>query len=217
MSASKVDDNIGAVLDGILRSVDDHNVALYERVADHPSVRCAAEHARAGDFEKFYFALLHPLETAIEGLLLKECPGERKLHFLFRQQQFVGAHFRYVLVLHEGHCCSADKVRMILSALARFHATGQPISFEPADGYTFHLPKSVFMTHAQCVEFFDGVYDLYYGRPERYLLALGELIRGATGTAISTTPSLAAAPGTRLCPKGGGFCTCRPGNACHGA
>ncbi|MHB1630686.1 MAG: hypothetical protein ACYCQL_00530 [Acidithiobacillus sp.] len=128
--------------------------------------------AREGQPERFRYALIYPLERVVDGLLQTVLPGKREAHFILKQYQFLKVHFQKVIQRRDGFGCSGDKSRTILDRLLQYYLTGKEVVFDPGEQYTFGHPTTVFTTHREIVEFFEGLYALYYGNPELYLGAL---------------------------------------------
>jgi hypothetical protein len=164
--------DIANVLNGLLGAIDDENRKTFQALSDTPAIQDALQKVRAGDAEGFFFALLYPLENAIEGLLSTELPNNSKAQFLFSQGQFIERHFEKLFEQHEGSACCADKSRTIMSSLVRFFTTGKRIEFNYDAEYTYHLPRRLFRTHEEIVTFFDALQRLFYGRSAPYLEAM---------------------------------------------
>ncbi len=161
------------VLSGMLAAAEVDTLAAYAEFSKSPQAQLAVEAIRKGDFDRFYFALQYPAEQVVDGLLASEIPGDaHDVRFLFRHSQFVERHLRKLIEKYEGGPCAADKTRTILRAILRFLKTGDEIAFDYGQEYTFHLPKRVFTSHAQTIEYFHGLKHLYYGNPEPYMKAL---------------------------------------------
>lgn len=167
-SSAPIQDVITAILD----NADKDKMALFASLQDHPLLKEAQAFARDGQPERFLYALPYPLERVVDGLLQTVLPGKREAHFILRQYRFLNLHFQKVIQRREGFGCSADKSRTILDRLLQYYLTGDEIVFDPNEGYTFGHPTTVFTTHREIVEFFEGLYGLYYGNPEGYLKAL---------------------------------------------
>jgi hypothetical protein len=177
--------DIANVINGLLGAIDDQNKETFRALSDTPAIQEALEKVRTSDAEGFFFALLYPLENAIDGLLSSELPGNSKAQFLFSQGQFVERHFEKLFEKHEGSACCADKSRTIVRSLLRFLTTGKRIEFNYEAEYTYHLPRRIFRTHEEIVTFYDALLRLYYGRSEPYLEAMRQL----DVTLAASTPS----------------------------
>lgn len=184
--------SIHAVLEGLLTRAQHDNAELLCAHADAPAIQSAAEALRKGDPEAFQHALSRPLEQLVDGLLSRELPKAYRLQFLCKHVAFVERHFKGLISRYEGPACSADKSRSIVRALFKSLQTNQPIVWDYAQKYTYHLPNRVFKTHATIEAFFDGLHSLYYGNPNPYLEALKRVVEDgqhASATNESATHS----------------------------
>lgn len=98
-----------------------------------------------------------------------------KAVFLLNQYAFVDAHFTALIKQYEGWACSADKVRTITNRLLKHLVLGTPIEWNYNQEYTYHLPKEIFTTQEQVIEFFDSLYFFYYGRSDKFLAFMEKL------------------------------------------
>ncbi len=169
------------VITTILNNVDQDKMTLFASLRDHPMLQEAQTFARDGQAEQFLYALPYPLERVVDGLLQTVLPGKESAHFILQQYRFLDRHFQKVIERQEGIGCSRDKSRTILHRLLRYYVTGQEVVFDPSEKYTFGHPTTVFTTHQEIVEFFEGLYGLYYGNPDGYLTAL-ETVLGSPET-----------------------------------
>ncbi len=160
------------VITAILGSADQDKMALFASLRDHPLLQDAQAFARDGQAEQFHYRLPYRLERVVDGLLQTVLPGKREAHFILQRYTFLNSHFKNIVKHREGMSCCADKSRTILHRLLQYHLTGKEVVFDPNEQYTFAHPTTVFTTHLEIVEFFDGLYGLYYGNPEGYLKAL---------------------------------------------
>ena len=119
-----------------------------------------------------HFSLIYPLSLTIDGLLAHELPGSSEAQFLYKHSQFVENHYQRLIEEFEGAPCCADKSRTIMRSLSDFLKSGQQISFDYGQQYTYHLPKSVFTTQGEIVEFFNALYRLYYGNFKPFIDAV---------------------------------------------
>lgn len=174
----KLGAEIDAVLQGIFLNSQMEGMQAFQKCLSHsPELAKLVETVKNGNYEDAYYLFLMPLKEAWEGLLHTALPNNHKAHFLIEKQDFVGAHFEEIVKRKEGTSCCADKERSILGAMLRFLITGKLIKFNYEAQYTYHLPKTVFTTHEDIESFFNGLYDLYYGKPEKYLSCLANLLK----------------------------------------
>ena len=64
-----------------------------------------------------------------------------------------------------------------MEQLLRFLNSGEEISFDYSQEYTYQLPVRIFNTHDEIFTFFKALNHLYYGSPEPYLQSLSEICR----------------------------------------
>lgn len=160
------------VITAILNNVDQDKMTLFASLRDHPTLQEAQAFARNGQAERFLYALPYPLERVVDGLLQTVIPGKQEAQFILQRYTFLNSHFENILQRREGMPCCADKSRTILDRLLQYYLTGKEVVFDPNEKYTFGHPTTVFTTHLEIVEFFEGLYGLYYGNPEGYLKSL---------------------------------------------
>jgi hypothetical protein len=55
--------------------------------------------------------------------------------------------------------------------------TENEISWDYSAEYTYHLPKQIFTTHSEIIEFFNGIHHLYYGNPDAYIKAMANSLK----------------------------------------
>ncbi len=162
-------EKIKEVLNFMADSIEQGNIDLYNKLIDE---KCFNE---IENVEKFYLGLIYPHEQFITGLIKSEISKNNDVVFILKNSQFIEHNFRYWIEKIEGSACCADKTRTILKRLVEFYKNNTTIEFDYSAEYTFHLPKVIFKTHESIVEFYEGVKNLHYGNPTRYLNALKSL------------------------------------------
>lgn len=165
-----------SVLVGLLDALAADSKKAYAAVREHPAVQVAAEAARTGEVDDFQHILLYPLEQLVDGLLETELPGNHRAQFLLKQSDFVECHFQSIIRQREGGACCADKSGWILEVLARHLLTGHAIDVDRSDPKAYWVPKTVFGSQEDILEFFDALCRLYAGQPEAYLKALAKVL-----------------------------------------
>lgn len=176
-------DSIAHVLGSILGAAEKDADNIFSSIASEPAVAKAVEVAKSKNTEDFFYRVVYPVEEAIAGLLRAAGIVSGDIQFIFMHASFVESHYQKMIEKHEGFACCADKSRTIMQALVHFMTTGKEIEFDYSSEYTYHLPAKLFKTHKEIIEFFYGVRDLYYGRPERYLKALAGILQLETAAA----------------------------------
>jgi hypothetical protein len=71
--------------------------------------------------------------------------------------------------------CCADKARTVMWAMLQNLVEGSHIQFDYCQEYTYHLPKQVFTTHGDIMEFFEALYALYHGKSEKFIQCLQKI------------------------------------------
>lgn len=170
---------IKSVLEAILRSGDLEGQALYAQIYDEPMIKEARAAAEAHNPEGFFFSLCYPLEKIVDAVVSAEFPHNQNAQFLMANTRFIENHLDKIFSRFEGSACSHDKTRTVIKAVLRFFITQKPIEFDYAQEYTFHLPKKVLKDHDSIISFITGLHYLHYGNPDRYLVAMKELIAQA--------------------------------------
>ncbi len=164
------ENGIKNVLSAMSESIGKENAELYLKLIEGSGIK------KITDIEEFYFGLMYPHEQFLKGLIQVEISKNREVQFLFLHSQFVERHFNKFIVDIEGSACSADKSRTILRRLLLWFDKGERIDWNYEQEYTYHLPKKVFTTHDEVIEFYNGVQNLYYGNYKLYLDALKKII-----------------------------------------
>lgn len=165
-------DAIQNTLLAMFSSIERDNQNAYEALKDLPAFQEAGSAIENSDPDAFYFALIYPLSNVINGLLSTYLGGAEEAKFLFKHHGFVEGHFRTQLEQVEGHACVADKTQTIIRHLVYSLVLGKKFEFDYGQEYTFHLPKVLFKTQDENVEFFRALMRLYYGNPDAYLKQL---------------------------------------------
>ena len=163
---------LNEVFSGMFASIAKEQSDSFAQVSALPAVQTACEQVRGLDMRGFYYSFMYPLDQLLEGMLASAIPNSEDAHFIFKNSQFVDAHFRALIVKYEGNSCCADKTRTVIRALLEYLTTGKEIGFDRSQQYTFHLPKKVFASHQEILEYFKAIQRLFYGQSEAYLAVL---------------------------------------------
>lgn len=121
-----------------------------------------------GQLDEFDILFASELTGVVEAVIAGVTKNPSAV-FLVLHHEFVYAHVSKMIEDAEGHPCSADKASTIVGALYRHLMVGDAIAFNYEQQYTYHLPKKIFKTQTEIVGFFEGLQNLYYGNPDRYL------------------------------------------------
>ena len=122
--------------------------------------------------------VIHPFDNFIDGMIQTNISKNDDIGFIFRNSQFVDRHFCNLIEKIDGSACSADRSRTIVRALVNFFSTGKEISFDYNQEYTYRLPETVFRTHGEIIDFYQGIKNIFYGSPDKYLLAMQKIYAG---------------------------------------
>lgn len=166
---------IKEVINSIFGSIVEENKNSYNELKDNDRVKAAVDAASKGDYEDFYYCLLHQFSQFTDGLLATVTSNE-KAQFFLKHGNFVERQFIKLIEKYEGPSCSADKSRAIMRKLLKFHMTGELIFFDYNQEYTYHYPRKIFTDHDIIIKFADSVHSLYYGYSEPYLIALADVL-----------------------------------------
>lgn len=151
------------IFESILAGVKEENIALYKSMAQY------FKENNVGNTEEFYFKFIYPFESILNGFIAAELSSSIELQFLLLNHTFVNQHFEKIFEQVEGVACCSDKSRIVLFKLYMFYKEGMEISYDTTQEYTYFLPKKVFTTNKEIIEFFKALENLYYGNPKDYI------------------------------------------------
>jgi len=164
------DESIKNVLNMMSDGIGKENVELYKKLIEQNGIK------KIDDVDDFYIMMIYPYEKFLKGLIQVEISKNDEVKFLLLQYNFVEYQFQKIIVDVEGSACSADKSRTIMRRIFDWLNKGEKIEFNYEGEYTYHLPKTVFTTHEEITEFYDGVKNLYYGHYQKYLIELKKVM-----------------------------------------
>lgn len=160
-------ESLKKVLNAIASFGDKETLDVFHLASESESVKKAVEHAKNGDYEQFTYKLM-PFQQVIEGTAM-QVTGDHRAQFILLHHEFIENHLSRIFTMAEGSPCSVDKSGSVLYALFRHFLEGQKIFFNYEQQFTYHLPSKVLKNQEECLKFFDGIYDLYYGNCSKYL------------------------------------------------
>ena len=161
------------VFGDILARANQEEASLLTSIAGHTAIQEARAAAARGDASGYYNTITLRWQRVQRALIVSAQPNVSwEERFLFLHYEFILAHFRGLIDRHEGISCCVDKAHEILRRLGHYQTTGKEIRFEETSPRDYRYPTRVFTTHAEILAFYNGLMDLYFGRPERYLAAL---------------------------------------------
>lgn len=117
----------------------------------------------------FEALLVGPMKDLTDVVLDQCFPHSPRVHFLLKEYDFIKRHIKNVFQEQEGISCCVDKTLSVMRALMGYYTKAKEIEFNYNAEYTFHLPKRVLKTQEDILEFFEAVYSLHYGRPEKFI------------------------------------------------
>ena len=170
-------DSIKTVISALSDAIVGDSISSYESVKDNPIFVDAAKYIESGMIDEFTYLFVNAMEDPINGLVASKLNGNEKAQFLFLKHAFIESSFLYFIKKVEGWPCSSDKSGAIISKLYQFFINGKNIEFDLNGKYTYHIPKKVFTNHDEIIRFFDGLYSLYYGDPEKYVSAVADMYK----------------------------------------
>lgn len=150
------------IFESILAGVREENIALYKSMAQY------FRDNKVCSTEDFHFKFIYPFESILNGFIAAELSSSTELQFLLLNHTFISQHFEKIFEKLEGIACCADKSRIVLFKLYKFYKDGVEIAYDNQE-YTYFLPKKIFTTHKEIVEFFKALESLYYGNPKDYI------------------------------------------------
>lgn len=130
------------------------------------------------DPEKFHSFVSYPLENYLNIIAneLHETPtikNSNKCNFIYSQYSFLKHNIEKLCIQREGRSCCADKSRSIIKMFLKYSLNGEIPDFNP-DVEVYFFPK--FGTYTDWMNFCDGLYELFYGKNNLYLIALNTLL-----------------------------------------
>ena len=124
-----------------------------------------------GDPEEMDIMINHKFKNVIEECVSQTYNSEdRVVCMIYTDWGFFDNNVTELTSRLEGSCCCADRGRAIVKSYIQYKITGELPVWR--DSYGF--PKKG--TPLQWMNFIEGLANLYYGRSEKYLIALKELM-----------------------------------------
>lgn len=166
MDSNKLEQYLKLIMD----SVDQEEINLYNKLSE------GVEFKELISLDDFYFRVIYPHKQYISGLIKVEISTNPNIEYILQNLQYIENHFVYWIEKKEGSSCCYDKTKHILKQLYCFYKDGTKIEFDYSQEYTYHLPKEIFKSHEEIIEFYEGIRDLSCGNPEKYLKIIHKLI-----------------------------------------
>lgn len=117
--------------------------------------------------------ILHPVNDAVELIIRNVNKKPREVANIWIEYEFIENNISRLCEKFYGSACCVDRGRFITKSFIKFKETGVMPEFNWKQEYTYHYPETG--TMKQWLDFAEGVYELKYGRNEKYLKALLEL------------------------------------------
>lgn len=171
------DDNIRNVLTRIVSEYGSDSEEKFGTLLGTSEIASALRSVATSGREQFVRTVLSPIRRFTDFATERALPGRPEAQFILAHSRFVEWQFRSVIQTVEGSSCCADKTRTIVDALFGFYATDKRIEFDLSQKFTFGIPKEVFTTHEDIIEYFQGIYFLNSGQPEKFIAAYGKIRR----------------------------------------
>jgi hypothetical protein len=162
-------EDVKNVLDNLVNSIGKKEIELYKKLIDEKPIE------NINDYEDLYYMVIYPFKQFVSGLIKTEISENNDVIFILQNSQYIDRHFAKLFINIEGSACSSDKSRTIVRALIHFFKNGEKINFNYEQEYTYHLPKKIFKDHDSILEHYEGLKQLYYGNPEKYLNSILKL------------------------------------------
>jgi hypothetical protein len=156
-------DDIKNVIENMFESFNQKEQKLYQNFID------SCEIETYDNYEEFYIGFIFPFENLTNSIVKNTISNNNDIIFIYNNSQFIENNFKYLIEKYEGFSCCSDKSRTILKSLIDFYANNNRIEFNYKGEYTFHLPKKIFTSHDDIVSFYEGLKNLRYGNPTKYL------------------------------------------------
>lgn len=159
-------EDLKGFLDSMVGHIEKEEIELFKKIIDSNNINHNFD-----SYEEFYLFVKFPFEQFISGFLKSELKMNNELQFIYSNSQFIERHFEKLIEQIEGSACCADKSRTIMNSIIDFYKSDIEIVFNYDSEYTFHLPKKIFTNHNCIIDFYQGLKYLFYGNPEKYLIA----------------------------------------------
>lgn len=169
-SDDDLDASLGQLLTALLAQQDADQASMLKNYEEFSCVKQAVKNLEEQNLDEFYYFFVYPLKKISQAVVANVYPKNTRAQFICLEHGFVQSHFRNWIEKIEGSACCADKARYILALLLRHFTHGTEITFNKEAKYTFHHSQLAFTTQEHIVDFFEGLYALHVGRPEKYLV-----------------------------------------------
>ena len=136
---------------------------------------------KISDPENFNTILGYKIEMGLTEIVktlhkppLDKIKNKSKPNFIYLKYNYLSKNIENLCISKEKtSCCSVDKSRSIIRMYFDYSMTEQIPEFDP-NQESYSMPN--FGTYEEWINFCEGLYELYYGRPEKYLNSLKALM-----------------------------------------
>lgn len=167
---TSIDAIFGGILQGRYDELDNKAAAIPEDI-----IVKLRNHFETFDIEMMNFDVFRHVEDFQEAAII-QVTAEHRAQFIILNYNYVENNFNHLFNKIEGLACCADKSRTVTRKILHSLVTGNEIVWNYEQEYTYHLPKIIFTTHEEIMEYFEGLYSLYYGNPTQYLTAMQKIL-----------------------------------------
>jgi hypothetical protein len=171
MEDEAIKETINGIFGAFLSDGMDTAGKLLEAIKDSDDIKHATKALKDNDPDVFscFTMFLDDIKEHLVRTHFDDTSKFYRRYFLYLHYSFFESHARELISKYEGMACSSDKVSTIARSINKWITTGKDIKFNYDQEYTFHLPKTVLNTHESIVDFFEALYSLHNGNPEKYL------------------------------------------------
>lgn len=163
-------ENFKEILNSLVGSINDENIELFKKLYEDKEFEI-------GTPEKFFYKYTYPYEKLSDGMLRYEFGNNSDIIFLYNNYKFIERHFKKLIQEKDGMVCCADKSRYIVNSLVEYFKDGKDIVFDYDQEYIFHLPKEIFNTQDDIIEFYGSLKRLYMGDSKSYIIFLKKIYK----------------------------------------
>jgi hypothetical protein len=168
-NVKKFEKTINNIIDDIITGTEAETLKKYPDLIDTL--------VKLGDPDDYDIGFLYDIKKCLRCALKFKYPEVKninKLVFLYSNYCFVEHQILTFIEKTTGTSCSVDKARYVVRGLMKYFVTGEKISFEITDEKQYWIP--IFWNIDEWLFFYDAIVDLYYGKPNKYLIILQDFL-----------------------------------------
>lgn len=114
------------------------------------------------DIEEYERLITYPHKRLTNGVLKEKGIKTHQAIFIVSNFSFLKAHLETLIVKREGISSSSDKSRRLIKMYYSHFEHGVPL----VDSF---LPKETLSSENEALAYFEAIYSLYYGQPQKYI------------------------------------------------